>query len=281
MAARDIWSIRRRKNADVWTKHTAWFLVIIGSPQGEQAQISTPPGLFMITELLTSPRSYVPFTALDLSDRSFCFRPGSAVDTLASSLRERGQLEPILLERRAQSYRCLDGFRRIDAVAAIRNAGETWHDVWAIVYDRDQLDDLARFRLLWTRNQTNGRGYHVQEIGRLFQHFLHAGLTFQQIGQISQLSFHDIEDYLDLADADATLIPLLNGPSLPLSHALMLHHRYRGWIRSPYSALAPKIAARILQHAQSEAVSLSAWRFLLDFYWQGDRPFLAISSERH
>ncbi len=133
-------------------------------------------------------------------------------------------------------------------------------DLNGIPFARINLDDLM--------------GCGLIERAKCFQQFLREGISLQTIGRVCGLDTHAVEDHVELVNTPLDLATLLNRSPLNATMALMLAHRFTGWIKTGYASHALPIARRLLEHAHKEQLTLKSWRYLLDFYWSNDRPFL-------
>ncbi len=224
---------------------------------------------------------YVPFSELDLADSRYRFRwhYGPFIDDMRAGLKRSGQTHPALFEQTGpHSYRILDGHRRVDAVRSIRESGGSWEKLLAHVIPEGRLSPLERFHLLRERNLSGKDPFGMIERGRFFSYFIEQGLTAQEISRHCGINGHDVTDFMELAHAPAELGWLLNKANLEPAFALMLARRYHGWKQTAHSNEALLVAQRLVGHAQAERVTMKGWRFLLDFYWPHDRPFLAKHS---
>lgn len=222
--------------------------------------------------------TYIPFADLDLSDDRYRFRfhYTPLIDDIKSSLRRSGQTHPALFEQTGpHSYRILDGHRRVDAVRAIRENGGSWEKLLAHVVPDGRLSPLERFMLLRERHLNAKDPLGMVERGRFFRFFVNEGVSVQDVSRYTGASGHDVADTIELSRIPSELGWLLNKANLEPAFALMLARRYLGWKESAYSNNALLVAQRLVGHAQAERITMKGWRFLLDFYWPNDRPFMA------
>jgi hypothetical protein len=219
---------------------------------------------------------YIPFDHINTQDLSFCFR--TQLDThagLENSLKKSGQTYPMLLEELSSSqYRVLDGHKRIQALKKIKENGGAWEKVWAYIVDYQGLNSLDRLKNILERLQHHSSTYGCVEKGRIFKKFHEEGLAIGNIAALWNISVHDTEDTLELAKTHPLIADQLNTSSLPPQLAVMLVRRFENWLKFSTEKTALAISKRLLDHANRETVNLKSWRFLLDFYWDTDRPFL-------
>lgn len=225
-------------------------------------------------ETLEHHAAYIPFSQIDLSDRTHRFRtPNPAIsESLKTDLLRHGQLEPILIQEISNGYRILDGYRRCDAVARLLEEGRPWEKMLAQVTPA-QLPLSVRFPLLVDKNVRGPSQFGLMETARFIETFYEEGMSAEEMARSAAFSVSDILGYLEVARAPLALAELFEGVFLSPTLALALMRRFTQWIDSPYSDQAVSIAARVLDHA-GEPLTLRSWEFLLNFYW-ADRPFMA------
>lgn len=221
--------------------------------------------------------NYIPFSFVSLEEQPYRFRLSDAesLATLQTSLMRSGQSHPVtLLETAHEKFLLLDGHRRCDAIRLIRENGGAWDKVLAHVvpYERYSLNE--RFRFLREKNLLGESPYGLTERGQFFRDFVALGMSVQEMAQECGLPANTIEDTIDLSQARPELVTLLNKFPIEPIFALMLHRRFTGWMQSPHAAQAEATAKKILSHVMKEKITMKSWRFLLDFYWDGDHPFL-------
>src|SRR5438045_1577734 len=119
------------------------------------------------------------------------------------------------------------------------------------------------------------QAHNAYEKSKFLEARLKKGLTIRQMAKESGLSFHEVEDYLELAAAPLSLGKLLNKSSLPVVYLTILFRRHQGWAQSAHAESADEVAASLLEMGERESLSLKSWRFYLDFYWSGQRPFMS------
>lgn len=221
--------------------------------------------------------NYIPFSFVSLEKQPYRFRIHNAesLALLQSNLIRSGQTHPVtLLESGPEKFLILDGHRRCDAIRLIRENGGSWDKILAHVVPYEHFSLLERFRLLREKNMQVEFPYGLTERGQYFRDFVALGMSAQEIAQESGLSASTVEDTIDLAQVRPELAVHINKTSLEPVFALMLSRRFNGWLQSPHAPQAEKIALKILSHLVQEKITMKSWRFLLDFYWGGDCPFL-------
>jgi hypothetical protein len=232
----------------------------------------------MITSLEAN-LQYIPFAQIDWVDAPYQFRLANAdrEQALKSSLYRSGQTHPALFERVAPDrYRVLDGHRRCQAVHRIRESGGTWEKVLGHIINSEHLSPTERFHLIFARNAGADTAYGLVEMGRLMAAFKQAGFSVAHMASVSGRSVQDVDDLVLVAEAPSPLADLVNPLSLEPAWVAMLVRRYNAWIQSDFRAEAPAIATRLLAHAADERLTVRSWKFLLDFYWSHDRPFMTF-----
>ncbi len=221
---------------------------------------------------------YIPFQQILLTADRYRFRllDTAPVEDLAVSLKRSGQTHPIYLEQTgADICVILDGHHRCEAIKSIRDNGGVWEKVLAQIVPSIGFSTLDRFRLIHEKNMNGKNPYGLIERGRFFKCFLDLGLAVQQISAETGFSAHAIEDLAELAPINNELGLMLNHADIEPVFAAMLHRRYEAWRRTPFAHEAPRVAGQLLQHLKNERITMKSWRFLLDFYWPADRPFMS------
>lgn len=224
--------------------------------------------------------SYVPVTHI-VEDASLFFRRSEepAITDIQASLARHGQAHPVTVESLSDGkYRLLDGHRRLAAVRQIHATGGTWHKLLAHVLPAG-LTALDRFRVVRERNDVVDRSFGFSERGRFFAAFRKQGLCVATIGRETGLTVAEVEDHLELADMPPALAARLDRVRMSPLFAAMLARRYQSWTNGPYADRVGDVLSRLLGHAASESLTIKSWRFLLDFYWSADRPFMAAGSK--
>jgi hypothetical protein len=219
---------------------------------------------------------YIPVAQI-AEDTPYCLRSAgdAAVVEIRSSFLRHGQTHPLVLEALSDGkFGILDGHRRLAAVRLIHAEGGTWHKLLAHVVPGN-LTALDRFRILRERNDGADRTFGLAERGRLFAAFRRFGLCVATLANECGMTVAEVEDCLELADAPPTLAARIDRVRLNPVYAAMLVRRYRGWTTGPHAARADQTVSLLLGHAATEPLTIKTWRFLLDFYWDGDRPFMA------
>lgn len=216
---------------------------------------------------------YIPVSQI-VDDNLYRFRrtDAEAVSAIRASLVRSGQTHPMLLEAMSDGgFRVLDGHRRLEAARAILSAGGTWHKLLAHVVVSPRPAAILR----WLHGRNEGeRGYGPTERGRLFTWARGAGLDNSRIAQETGLTMADVEDLMDLAEAPDDLAALIDDARLDSLFASMLFQRYRAWKLTRNGPHALDTAARIIDQSRRSPLTIKGWRFLLDFYWSEDQPFM-------
>lgn len=219
---------------------------------------------------------YIPVSQI-LMETPYRFRrpDAAAVDRLRASLSATGQTHPALLEERTDGYfRIIDGHRRIAAMRKIQAQGGTWDKILAHVVHAP----TPALALRWiTRRNTGALSFGATERGALYTWAQAAGVPTPLIARECGLTISEVEDGLELAEAPPALALLIDEARLEPLFAVMLLRRYNAWTRTHNGPLALPTAARILEQNRKSPLTIKGWRFLLDFYWSEDRPFMVES----
>ena len=206
-------------------------------------------------------------------------RPNAeAVEDLRLSFLRSGQTHPMLLETLSDgNFRVLDGHRRLAAVRSIHARGGSWHKILA--YLTASPTPIQIFRSLLARNDGDG-AYAPTELGRLLAWAQGSGIETSVIARGSGLSLTDVDDLLDLAEAPEDLAAVIDKAGLAPLFAAMLFRRFRSWRATRHGPFAIETASRLIEQSKKSALTIKGWRFLLDFYWADDRPFMIGSYEK-
>lgn len=221
--------------------------------------------------------AYVPLHHIVLQ-KEFRFRlmDEKKLAALQNSLTKSGQTHPLLIEEIEPSeYRIVDGHLRFDALYEIKKAGGSWEKVLSQILPAGQCSALDRFQLLRQKNMEGENPFGLYERACFFKKSFQDGVSIKTIANETGYSSHLVEDHIELSAARLPLAELINASSLNATFALMLHHRYEAWLQTSYAEQANSIASRVLDHAALEKHTTKSWRFLLDFYWNKNRPFLS------
>jgi len=209
---------------------------------------------------------------VDESPYRFRRANAAAVENIRQSFLRSGQTHPMLLETLSDgNFRVLDGHRRLTAVRAIHSAGGAWQKILAHVVASPS--PLQIFRALQARNDGDG-AFAPTELGRLLAWAQGSGIDMTVIARESGLSVAEVDDLLDLAETPDDLAALVDGAHLDARFGAMLLRRFLSWKATHNGPLAIDTAARIIEHSQRSSLTVKGWRFLLDFYWADDRPFM-------
>lgn len=216
---------------------------------------------------------YVPLSQI-VDEMPFRFRRTSshAVDAIRASFLRGGQTHPLLLEALTDgNFRVIDGYRRLEAAREISREGGVWPKLLAHVVLPPRPALLLRW--LWARNGGPG-GYAPTETGRLVSWALASGVEGPAIARETGFSVADLEDLLELAETPDELASLIDAARLETRYAAMLLRSYIAWKATRNGPLAIETAARLIDHSRRSPLTVKGWRFLLDFYWSQDRPFM-------
>lgn len=96
-----------------------------------------------------------------------------------------------------------------------------------------------------------------------------------EMASIAGLLPPEADDLCELEKTPEALLPAVNQAKVPASFALLLLRQHALWKNTVHAALADTAARRVFEHARDEQPTMKAWRFLIDFYWGENRPFLA------
>lgn len=221
--------------------------------------------------------AYIPLHHI-VSQKEFRFRLANEkrLANLQNSLVKSGQTHPLLIEEvEPNEYRIVDGHMRFDALFEIKKLGGSWDKVLAQILPLGQCSALDRFRLLRQKNMESENPYGLYERACFFKKSFQDGIAIKTMAEETGFSSHVVEDHIELSLTRPPLAQLINDSPLEATLALMLHHRYEGWLHTTYAEQANSIANRVLDHALQEKHTTKSWRFLLDFYWNKNRPFLS------
>ena len=216
---------------------------------------------------------YIPVSQI-LDETPFRFRrpDARAVDGLRASLLRGGQTHPLLLEALSDgNFQVIDGYRRLQAARDIYSHGDSWPKLLAHVVLPPTPSVLLRW--LWARNGGPG-GYAPTEMGRLVSWALASGVEGPVIARETGLTAADLEDLLELSETPEELASLIDAARLETRYAAMLLRSYNAWKLTRNGPLAIETAARLIEHSRRSPLTVKGWRFLLDFYWLQDRPFM-------
>jgi ParB-like chromosome segregation protein Spo0J len=216
---------------------------------------------------------YIPVSQI-VDDNLYRFRRPNAesVEGIRASLVRSGQTHPMLLEAMSDgAFRVLDGHRRLAAARAVIAAGGTWHKLLAHVVLAPRAPSILRW--LYARNEGE-RGYGPTERGRLFSWAQGAGMEIRAIARETGLTLAEVQDLIDLAEAPEELAELIDRAGLDTIFASMLYQRFRAWRMTRNGPLAVETAARIIDQGKKSPLTVKGWRFLLDFFWSHDTPFM-------
>jgi len=219
----------------------------------------------------------IKFSEVMASERPFTFRlPHTEKDsTLKAEISMLGLLYPITIEAiNPGQYVILDGYRRFDAIAALRQETGGWEDVPAVVYSENQLLTHEKLLILKEKNLAGENAYTVYEKARMLDAFSKRGLSIEEMADHTKIPAEEISQLLFLMEAPPLLSNLIIDTGMSHEFAVTLIARYRQWLTTPYKDQADAVARRIAEHLKEEKVSRLGWRFLLDFYW-AERPFMA------
>jgi ParB-like chromosome segregation protein Spo0J len=195
-----------------------------------------------------------------------------AVDAVGASFLRGGQTHPVLLEALSDgNFRVIDGYRRLEAAREISRRGGAWPKLLAHVVLPPKPVLLLRW--LWARNGGSG-GYGPTETGRLASWALASGVDERVIARETGFSAADLEDLLELAETPEELASLMDRARLETRYAAMLLRSYMAWKATRNGPLAIETASRLIEHGRRSPLTIKGWRFLLDFYWSDDRPFM-------
>jgi hypothetical protein len=193
---------------------------------------------------------------------------------IGESVRERGQSYSVtLLEHIDGGFIILDGFARCFEA---RSSGRSLR---ARVLPANTTAERLLYHLCET-NMTGEYQYGVVEKGRALRAFKDLGLSVSQIAQVCDMHVHDVEDHICLAAAPSPLAESINAHVTSATVGLLFYRRTLGWHRVASPALVHKITSLVLnelkgRHIDLPAMRLPAMRFVLDFFWQDGRPFMA------
>ena len=230
----------------------------------------------VISTLLPGP-TFIPLRHLSASAAEpFYFRlPNDERDeALRASLSASGQQDSMVILEESNALTVLDGHRRLCAIRKIKQNGGEWEQV-SVLRLSGRPSPASVFRFLAERHRGGDASYSVMEWARFTKAAEEAGLTLEEIARITGQPIHEVEDASDLAGAQARAAALLNETRLLASQALLLYRRWEEWCDRIGGARADEVLKAIVLHVRTAPPTPRSWRFLLDFYWKPDSPFMA------
>lgn len=109
----------------------------------------------------------IPFQQIDLSDETFAVNFMPDLQSLRSSIKAIGLIQPVLLRKKKEGYQIVCGFRR---VWALRELGTC--EMPAIVFEEQERNHLELFLLTLQENLTT-RGFNAVEKAIALQKLIH------------------------------------------------------------------------------------------------------------
>lgn len=153
---------------------------------------------------------------IDRSDMRFQYRLLASHNDLIDSLREQGQLNPVILWGDRPPFTIVDGFRRIDAISALGDksvkaiftTGQDETQVFAISFAenvrRKNLTPLDKANAIW-------RAINVWHMNK------------REVASALALSIRQIDRYLKLLELSAPLLEAVTDGRISMAHAILLH----------------------------------------------------------
>jgi hypothetical protein len=231
----------------------------------------------MLTTITTEVRT-VHLGEIDWDDKTYLIRNTTAEfeSTLLSDLKRNRQKYPVsLLEKPTGGYTILDGFARAKAILTLANKEGIPAAVQAEVFPQIGLTPQAAFERLCLTNMSGPYAYGAFDKGRFFSLFLERGLTIREMASHTKLTPHEVEDWIEIGQAPMEVGALLNDSKLNPLYIAMLTRHARGWLKTRFQKEALETVKTLIDKGQTEVITMKIWRFYLDFFWNGDRPFMA------
>ena len=99
----------------------------------------------------------IPIKQIDLSDETFSVNFMPDLQSLRSSVKEIGLIQPVLLRKKGEQYQIVCGFRRISVLNELEAP-----DVPSRIFEEKEMDELQFFSISLHENLTT-RGFNIVE----------------------------------------------------------------------------------------------------------------------
>ena len=110
----------------------------------------------------------IPLQQIDLSDETFSVNFMADLQSLRSSVKAIGLIQPVLLRKKKDDYQIVCGFRRVSILKELGG-----FEVPAMVFEERELDDLPLFVISLHENLTT-RGFHAIEKAIALEKLIHS-----------------------------------------------------------------------------------------------------------
>jgi len=110
----------------------------------------------------------IPLQQIDLSDETFSVNFMADLQSLRSSIKAIGLIQPVLLRKKKDDYQIVCGFRRVSILKELGG-----FEVPAMVFEERELDDLPLFVISLHENLTT-RGFHAIEKAIALEKLIHS-----------------------------------------------------------------------------------------------------------
>lgn len=153
---------------------------------------------------------------IDRSDRRFQCRLLMSHSDLIDSLREQGQLNPVILSDSRTPYIIVDGFRRIEAISAL--GGDSVEAVFAQAREEAALlavsfAENVRRKSLTAHDKANA----IWRALNLWQ------MDKRDVAAALGLSIRQVDRYLKLLELSDPLLEAVREGRISMAHAVLLH----------------------------------------------------------
>ncbi len=157
----------------------------------------------------------VELAKIDCNDARFQCRLAFTSDDLVASIRERGQHTPVLLWGRRSPYVIIDGFRRIEAIAALGG-----HSVLAAF--EETVDETRAFALSFSENSRRKNLTAYDKANAIWQAMNRLKIPKRDAASLLGLSVRQVDRYLRLIGFDEVIREALTADRITMAHAVAL-----------------------------------------------------------
>jgi ParB family chromosome partitioning protein len=153
---------------------------------------------------------------IERSDKRFQYRLMVSHGDLIESLRDQGQLNPVILWGDRPPYIIVDGFRRIEAIVAL--GGDSVEAVFI-----DTRDETAVFAISFAEN-VRRKSLTAQDKANAIWRAIHVWeLDKREVAASLALSIRQVDRYLKLLELSAELQKAVVEGRIRMAHAILLH----------------------------------------------------------
>jgi len=237
----------------------------------------------MIDTTVQTSRKLIPLRSIITTEQPYFFRDAELNHrpSLKEELSLLGLLNPLVLEERAENqFILIDGHMRFNAISEIQKEKGGWDEIHAVVVSSSENTIENVFRHLIENNLKRDRSYSIFDLAHAIVVFIEKGLSHTNILKVTQFSQTDLNHLLIISKSPLALRKKLSSMRIRLSHVATLAFKYQKWMQSPYALHADVVVDKLLDHLNSETISDRRWEFLLNFYWDDKRPFMAPPKNR-